>query len=73
MLSCYCRDLEIPADPCNLSKENSNVDNTVDTNFCDINNEDLNEQIIDNLVKKIESKWETRYANGRMKKWIFWK
>ena len=46
----------------------SNAGNPVDINFCDIHNDDLDERIFDNLVKKIESIWETRYANGRMKR-----
>ena len=47
---------------------NSDVDNTVNIDFCDIYDETLDERTFDNLVRKIESKWETRYANGRMKK-----
>ena len=51
-----------------MVKLNSEDDNTVNTDFCDIYDETLDERIFDNLVKKIESKWEIRYAKGRMKK-----
>ena len=44
----------------------SRLNNLWDLNFEDVYNDDTN--VVNNIVDEIEKVWETKYANGRMKK-----